>query len=375
MDGNYSVTNNYFVVPTRSGTLKKWAVRVAIALAIYQFVPGVKPAVDGAIATVQTGHCLATAEWYRKPVCIIPRMPWQKQPDSIVERLRYAIVRKESGGDGGAINPHSGALGLGQVMPENVASWTAEALGRSLTPEEFLTDEAAQLKTINHKLAQYWQYAKDQGLSDDEAVKCVAAKWYSGQCDLRGNDTPQTYGSGSYPSIAAYSDDILARFHAADEAPDTADVGGFALSLLSLEKGWGDRPGGTFPLEGHTLTTAKLTSGFGPRTHPVTGEYKPHNGVDFACEVGDAVVAWKSGTVELFSDPSGYGPNGVKIAHGNGSMSLYGHMSQTLVGDGDAVVAGDTIGLCGNQGKSSGPHLHFEIHEGDRPVDPIQYLK
>lgn len=373
MDGNYSVTNNYFVVPTRSGTLKKWAVRVAIALAVYYFVPGVKPAVNGLARGAKAGHCLATAEWYTKPLCLLPRMPWQKQ-EPIVERLRHAIVSKESGGDGGAINPHSGALGFGQVMPVNVPSWTQEALGRSLTPAEFLADEAAQLKTINHKLAQYWQYAKYQGLSDDDAVKCVAAKWYSGQCDLRGNDTPQTYGSGIYPSIAAYSDDILARFHAADEAPDTADMGGFALSLLSLEKGWGDRPG-VFPLAGHTLTTATLTSEFGPRLHPVDGIVKDHNGVDFACEVGDRVVAWQGGTVELFSDPSGYGPHGLKIVHGNGTTSLYGHLAQTLVGDGDAVVAGDTIGLCGNEGKSSGPHLHFEIHEGDRPVDPIQYLK
>ena len=130
-----------------------------------------------------------------------------------ITALRRAIIGKESGGNFKAVNPHSGALGYGQVMPFNVASWTKQALGKSLTTQQFLNNADAQIKTINHKLNQYLQRElKATGNNLDLAVRRVASTWYSGQPNLYNNTRPQTYGAGSYPSINDYTVDILKRF-------------------------------------------------------------------------------------------------------------------------------------------------------------------
>ncbi|NJM99283.1 MAG: hypothetical protein HC800_21005 [Phormidesmis sp. RL_2_1] len=134
-----------------------------------------------------------------------------------IDILRSAIIGQESGGDSTAVNPDSSALGLGQVMPENLGGpgdgWDFEALGKDLTPEQFLADTDAQNKIINHQLSQTFDAQIAAGKSEDEAIRRTAATWYSGQPDLADDTTPQTYGTGSYPSISDYSDEVLNRVH------------------------------------------------------------------------------------------------------------------------------------------------------------------
>jgi len=94
---------------------------------------------------------------------------------SIVDAMRRAIIGQESGGSFSIVNRDSGALGYGQVMPENVPSWTKEAIGRSVTPEQFLNSPQIQLATINHKLAEYFEkelekYNLDSYDEDDAEV-------------------------------------------------------------------------------------------------------------------------------------------------------------------------------------------------------------
>lgn len=129
-----------------------------------------------------------------------------------ITALRRAIIGKESGTNFKAVNPHSGALGYGQVMPANIKSWTKEALGKSLTPQQFLNDSLAQVEVINYKLNQYLQKELSQGLDLDTAVRRVASTWYSGQPGLYNNTKPQSYNGGKYPSIDSYTKDILSRF-------------------------------------------------------------------------------------------------------------------------------------------------------------------
>lgn len=129
-----------------------------------------------------------------------------------VDALRQAIIGKESGGDFSAVNPDSGALGYGQVMPENVASWTRAALGYALSPAQFLADPDAQLATINHKLNEYVQSQLDAGYSEDIAIRRVAAMWYSGQADLYDDQRPQPYGGTVYESIQSYTLGVLSKY-------------------------------------------------------------------------------------------------------------------------------------------------------------------
>ena len=104
--------------------------------------------------------------------------------DQKITALMRAIIGQESAGKFNATNRHSGALGYGQVMPENVPSWTQEALGYPLTPTEFLKSPKLQLKTIKFKLAQAIASQTQPGRTQEEIMRRVASIWYSGQAKL-----------------------------------------------------------------------------------------------------------------------------------------------------------------------------------------------
>ncbi len=273
----------------------------------------------------------------------------------IITRLRRAIIDKESGGEADAVNPHSGALGLGQVMPFNVPSWTLEALGRSLTPDEFLADEAAQLQTINYKLSEYWDYATSKGLSGDEAVECVAAKWYSGQCELRNNTAIQTYGSGVYPSIAGYSDDIVARFHSAAAQSHPDDIGTTALSLLSVERLWN-----RFNGQQEQVTTKYTIA------TPFLYDDSPPGAWDFTLidpTTGNQSVPVPSPCSGRISE-AGWGDragNYARVNCNDGSSWYFAHFESLDVGVDDWVTLGDSLGIQGTTGNSTGIHIHLVI--------------
>ncbi|WP_339318613.1 peptidoglycan DD-metalloendopeptidase family protein [Paenibacillus sp. FSL R10-2734] len=122
--------------------------------------------------------------------------------------------------------------------------------------------------------------------------------------------------------------------------------------------------------------SARISSPFGPRTHPITGERgKVHTGVDFAVGQGTNIHAADSGTVILAEWWSGYGYC-VIIDHGGGVWTLYGHIRKggIKVSNGDRVNRGDVIAESGSTGNSTGPHLHFEVRIDGKPVNPMPYL-
>lgn len=129
-----------------------------------------------------------------------------------LDRLRQAIVGKESGGNFSAVNPDSGALGIGQVMPENVPSWTQRHYGKRLTPQQFLADKKAQIAVVNGQLNEILQQQLRAGHPIDVAVRRTASIWYSGRGDLYNNTRPQYSNGRRYPSIAEYTTDILNRY-------------------------------------------------------------------------------------------------------------------------------------------------------------------
>ena len=138
--------------------------------------------------------------------------PSTQIPEAVVA-LRRAIIGQESGANFRAVNPHSGALGYGQVMPANIPSWTREALGHSITSSQFLDSPELQLRVIDHKLNEYWQDALIAANGDEAiAVRRVASHWYSGK-PYRYNSTQVQYRSGHrYPSVAEYTLQVLHRY-------------------------------------------------------------------------------------------------------------------------------------------------------------------
>ena len=121
-------------------------------------------------------------------------------------------------------------------------------------------------------------------------------------------------------------------------------------------------------------STYRISSSFGYRSDPFTGRKKRHTGIDFACEVGNGIYATADGVVETVRSGSyGYGKY-VIVDHGFGYKTRYAHLSRINVESGTVVRRGTLIGLSGNSGRSSGPHLHYEVMYKGRYVNPMNYM-
>ena len=113
-----------------------------------------------------------------------------------------------------------------------------------------------------------------------------------------------------------------------------------------------------------------ITSGFGARRHPILGYTRMHAGIDFGAAYGSPIYAVSDGLVAFAGWHGGHG-NFVKLEHGGGFGTGYGHMSRIAVSPGSHVRAGQVIGYVGSTGLSTGPHLHYELYRGGVQVNPM----
>lgn len=117
-----------------------------------------------------------------------------------------------------------------------------------------------------------------------------------------------------------------------------------------------------------------ITSGFGYRRDPFNGSGAMHSGIDFRGAMGSPIYAAADGRVTFAGVKSGYG-NTIEVTHGNGILTRYAHLSRIDVKPGQTVGAGATIGGLGSTGRSTGPHLHFEVRINDRAINPRPFLE
>lgn len=122
-----------------------------------------------------------------------------------------------------------------------------------------------------------------------------------------------------------------------------------------------------WPIEGF------ITSRFGGRADPFTGRSEQHKGLDISARTGTPIYAPGKGTVIFSGVENGYG-NSVLLQHGGGITTRYAHMSRRAVSEGQTVQRGDVIGYVGSTGRSSGPHLHYEVRLNGVNVDPLRYI-
>ncbi|MBZ9992005.1 M23 family metallopeptidase [Mesorhizobium sp. BH1-1-5] len=122
------------------------------------------------------------------------------------------------------------------------------------------------------------------------------------------------------------------------------------------------------PAPGHTVT-----SPFGVRTDPILGSAALHTGMDFRAPIGMPAKVTAAGTVTRAGWAGGYGRM-VEVDHGNGFATRYGHLSEIDVAVGQKLAAGDVIGKTGSSGRSTGPHLHYEVRHDGEAVDPLRFL-
>ncbi len=182
-------------------------------------------------------------------------------------------------------------------------------------------------------------------------------------------------GLGIAVDLPATGDDmggpLLAPIDGGDSTPmvDDANV---VLEALIRYKAARDSIDGA-PVHMPITGNFRRSSGFGNRTDPFTGSRAFHSGLDFAAASGTAVLSAGKGVVTFVGTRSGYGKT-VEVTHDDGLITRYGHLSGYLSKEGQRVNTGTPIAKVGSTGRSTGPHLHFEVRRGDNAIDPKAFL-
>lgn len=165
-------------------------------------------------------------------------------------------------------------------------------------------------------------------------------------------------------------DDFLDSFDDLSKQLDDREQQLAVLETLLMTRNLEDE---VFPA-GFPAEKGWLSSFFGMRTDPFSGRPARHNGVDIAGKLGTNILAVAAGVVTWSGERYGYGTM-VEINHGNGYVTRYAHNSDNAVAVGDTVKKGQSIALMGSSGRSTGPHVHFEVLRNGLVVDPTKYLK
>ena len=253
--------------------------------------------------------------------------------------LIAAQLDAESGWNPRAVSP-AGAQGLAQFLPSTWASEGVDGDGDGtadpFSPADAIASQVGYLCTLLVAVTTDPQLAGDR-------LELALAAYNAGLGAVQ-----RHRGLPPYPETQQYLRRIrhlLARYaDPAGSAPGAGPPGSWV------------RP----------VSTAPITSGFGPRWG------RPHAGIDFAAPVGTPVYAASNGTVLAAGPVSGYG-QWVKISHPGDITTVYGHISGWTVTVGQPVTAGQLIAHSGNEGRSTGPHLHFETWRNGQPVDPVAF--
>lgn len=252
------------------------------------------------------------------------------------------------------------------VTPQVVSNWN-----------ESLAEQASQLKDINKqseqkisaltiRLAELQARLVRLDALGERLVKM--AHLDQGEFDF--SDASPAVGGpellGNQEDAAPSIDAILGRL--GDRIEDRQEQLGLMESLLSNKKLQSE----VF-LAGRPITKGWMSSRFGKRPDPFTGKIAMHEGVDFAGKEGSDIISVAAGVVTWSGDRYGYG-NLIEVNHGNGYSTRYGHCKELLVKAGDVVKKGQLVALMGSSGRSTGPHVHFEVYKNGRVVDPATYI-
>ena len=258
----------------------------------------------------------------------------------ITAPLLAAQLEAESGWNPGAVSP-AGAQGLAQFIPD---TWLGEGVD-----------------------------GDGDGVRDPFNPADAIASQASFMCKLLAavSDDKHLTGDPIDLSLAGYNAGLGAvqRYHG---VPPYAETQAYVMHIRALMVNYAD-PAASAPAAGpagnwvRPIRGAPITSGFGER------DGRLHAGVDFGAPIGTPIVAASNGTVLAAGPATGFG-QWVKLQHPGNVTTVYGHISRWTVTVGQAVTAGQLIAYSGNEGHSTGPHLHFEVRSDDQPVDPVLFL-
>ena len=208
-------------------------------------------------------------------------------------------------------------------------------------PEQIGAENQLSLTSLGGEVSSLNGLRPDPAFGDDDSAPAAVEQFYA----LR---TTAMTGAASVGINSMVSDDMR-------EASTHDWMGVAAVPTL-------------WPVQG------RITASYGERIDPFSGEGAFHRGIDIASEIGTRIVAPADGVVKFSDLINGYG-RAVIIDHGNGVSTLYGHLSGFAVSAGQLIHRGDTLGYVGQSGRSTGPHLHYEVRVLNNPVNPYKYLR
>jgi murein DD-endopeptidase MepM/ murein hydrolase activator NlpD len=232
-----------------------------------------------------------------------------------------------------------------------------QAQAESLQRRQQSPEEAA--RSFEAFMVQWMVKEMRETLPDSGLFSTPAAQTFSGLFDQEIADRAsrtQTFG---------LAEQILRSLHGRSSGRGEPDLMG---GLEAPEP----RPARRWQGEGVPLpVVGRISSGFGLRRDPFEGDLRRHKGLDIAAPKGSPIHAVRPGRVVLAGEQDGYG-RAVVVDHGDGMQTLYAHCSELKVRQGDLVNPNTVIATVGSTGRSTGPHLHFEVREGGRQVDPLE---
>ncbi len=272
--------------------------------------------------------------------------------------LGLVAVTYQLGFDGGVRSEQASRIS----MREQQATQRAEALAQlSVEAQSRLTAMTRRLATLQTQMTRL--DALGHHLTELAGLE-LGEFDFSGPPALGGPSVPLQ--ADSEPTVFEINTqyDALENFFAGREVQFEVLAGLLSSEQLRTESTPAGRP----------IRSGWQSSSFGSRIDPISGKRAWHTGADFAGREGSDILAVASGVVSWSGVKAGYGTM-IEVAHGDGLSTRYAHNQENLVELGDLVRRGDVIALMGSSGRSTGPHVHFEVFKHGRAVDPASYVR
>lgn len=291
------------------------------------------------------------------------------------EKARVATASERIEAYGGDIQSVVADLAKRQAMLDELARMLPEDVVAESGNESTVTDSSDEAARTVDKVSQLFPEAR--GLAEIEARQLAFVERLTRFADSRARraeaamrklnldpallsrETEAAMGGPFEPFAGTASTSIDPRFERL----------GLSLARMAvLERALAGIP------QVVPASAQSITSGFGYRRDPFNGHAAMHAGLDFKGAMGSPILAAASGKVVFAGWKSGYGHT-IEVSHGNGILTRYAHLSRIDVQPGQAVAAGATLGGLGSSGRSTGPHLHFEVRINDRAVNPRPFVE
>ncbi|WLS02404.1 M23 family metallopeptidase [Shinella oryzae] len=255
---------------------------------------------------------------------------------------------------------------MGNVVPQKTTQLAYASTGESVADraDRLFSRVTLSLKDLEHDQLNRIQSLTAGASETADAIQTILRRTgfdvteTAAADDQAAQEGAQTAIGGPFVEPETFSNPFEESINDLDDALDRLDAARRTARKLPF---------------GNPLPGSNITSRFGNRTDPFLGRLALHAGIDFRASTGTQIRSSGAGTVTVAGRNGGYG-NMVEIDHGDGLTTRYAHLSRVLVKVGDHVEASDPVGLSGTTGRSTGPHLHYEVRRNGKAIDPMRFL-